>query len=144
MKYVTTIHQIGNNTGIEISEQQLEELGGGKKPLVVVTLNNHTYHSAVGKMEGKFLISLSAENRKKANVKGGDTLEVEILLDTKPRTVEVPEEFQAVLSKNKIAASAFENLGPSKRKAIVESILTAKTEETRQRRITKTIDTLSR
>ena len=29
MKFKTKIVQTGNNTGIEISEEQLEELGGG-------------------------------------------------------------------------------------------------------------------
>ena len=82
MKFRTTIIQMGNNTGIEVNEQILDELGGGKKPLVVVTLNNYSYRCAVGKMGGKFMISLSAENRKNANVKGGDTVEISLELDS--------------------------------------------------------------
>jgi hypothetical protein len=94
MKFTTTIVQTSNNTGIEVSEQLLEKLGGGKKPLVVVTINNYSYHSAVGKMDDKFMISLSAENRKNSNVKGGDTVEIDVNLDTTPRTIEVPLELQ--------------------------------------------------
>lgn len=33
MKCVTTLYQIGNNTGIEISEQQPEKLGGDTEVL---------------------------------------------------------------------------------------------------------------
>ena len=110
MKFKTKIVQTGNNTGIEISEEQLEELGGGKRPLVEVTLNNYTYRSAVGKMGNRFMISLSAENRKNAQVLGGDELEVIIELDTKPRTVEVPIELQQELDKDQIKKEKFENL----------------------------------
>ena len=84
-------------------ETILNKLNGGKKPLVKVTLNGYSYRSAVGKMGDKFMISLSAENRKNANVKGGDTLEVTIELDTEPRTVELPPDLQSALDKNKTA-----------------------------------------
>ncbi len=142
MKFKTKIVQTGNNTGIEVTEQQLEKLGGGKKPLVVVTLNKYTYRSAVGKMGNKFMISLSAENRKNANVKGGDSLEVTIELDTAPRTVEIPADLLRAFDKNKTAKVNFEKLAPSKKKAIVLSINDAKTEETKQRRIDKAIEQL--
>src|SRR5690606_23270836 len=98
--------------------------------LVKVTLNGYTYRGAVGKMGDKFMISLSSENRKNANVKGGDTLEVTVALDTEPRTVELPIEFQAAFNKNKTAKAAFDKLAPSKKKAIVLSVTEAKTEET--------------
>jgi len=143
MKFKTTILQTGNNTGILLSEEVLEALGGGKKPLVVVTLNGYTYRGAVGKMGENYLVSLSAENRKNAGVKGGDTLEVTIELDTAPRTVEVPQELQKALDKNKIAKANFEKLAPSKKKAIVLAISDAKTEETKSRRIEKAIADLS-
>lgn len=142
MKIKTKIVQTGNNTGIELTEQQLDKLGGGKKPLVVVTLNNYAYRSAVGKMGNKFMISLSAENRKNANVKGGDSLEINIELDTEPRTVEIPIDLQKEFDKNKTAKANFEKLAPSKKKEMVRSINDAKTEETKIRRIEKAIELL--
>ena len=102
MKFKTKIIQIGNNTSIGVNEHIPGELDGGKKPLVVVTLNNHSYLSAVGKMKAKFIISLSAENRKNAKVKGGDIVEIGLELDTAPTTVEVPADFQKALDKNVI------------------------------------------
>lgn len=59
MKFTSKIVQTGNNTGIEVSEKMVEQLGCGKKPLVVVTINGYSYRSAVGKMGKKFMISLS-------------------------------------------------------------------------------------
>jgi antitoxin component of MazEF toxin-antitoxin module len=47
MKFRTAIMQIGNNTGINVPPEIIEKLGAGKKPAVVVTLNNYTYRSTV-------------------------------------------------------------------------------------------------
>lgn len=142
MKFKTKIVQIGNNTGINVPSEIIDKLSAGKKPPVVVTLNKYTYRSTVAVMGGKFMISLSAENRKNANVKGGDELEIDITLDTEPRTVELPADLQKAFAKNKLAQSAFEKLSPSKKKAIVVAINEAKTEETKMKRIEKTIKTL--
>ncbi len=120
----------------------LEQLGGGKKPLVVVTINNHSYRSAVGKMNDKFMISLSAENRKKANVNGGDKVEVNLESDTTPRIFDIPGELKKAFDKNKVAKDNFEKLAPGKKKAIILSITEAKTQETKNRRIEKVIDSL--
>jgi Bacteriocin-protection, YdeI or OmpD-Associated/Domain of unknown function (DUF1905) len=143
MKFKTKIVQTGNNTGIEVSESVLDRLGGGKKPSVVVTINGYSYRSAVGKMGDKFMISLSAENRKKSGVNGGDTAEINLELDTAPRTVEVPPALQTALNKNKTAKQSFEKLSPSKQKAIVLSITEAKTEETKMKRVEKAIAELT-
>lgn len=143
MKFKTKILQTGNNTGIEVSEKILEKLGGGKKPLVIVTINNYTYKSAVGKMGNKFMISLSADNRTKAGVVGGETVEINLELDTEPRTIEIPADLKKELNKNKPAKANFEKLAPGKKKAIIVSLLDAKTEETRKRRIEKAIESLT-
>jgi hypothetical protein len=143
IKYKTTIVQTGNNTGIHVPENMLEKLNGGKKPLVKVTVNGYTYRSAVGKMGDQFMISLSAENRKNAGVKGGDTLEVTVTLDTEPRTVELPSELQTALNKNKAAKAAFEKLAPSRKKAMALSVAEAKTEETKMKRIAKAMNELT-
>ena len=142
IKFKTTILQIGNNTGINVPEEIIVRLGAGKKPPVVITLNNYTYRSTVAVMGGKYLVSLSAENRKNAHVQGGDTLQITIALDTEPRTVELPPDFQKAFDKNKQAREAFDKLAPSKKKAMVLSIMDAKTEETKIKRIDKAIAAL--
>jgi hypothetical protein len=139
MKFKTTIHQSGNNTGIEVPAAVVEQLGGGKKPLVVVTLNGYTYRNALAVMGGKHLIALSAEHRQKAGVKGGDTVEVDLELDTAPRSVELPEAFAVVLQQNQVAQWFYESLAPSLKKKIVLLIESAKTDETRNKRVAKIV-----
>ena len=140
MKFKATLFQAGKTaTGIEIPSKIVEGLGAGKKPPVYVTINGYTYRNTVAVMGGVFMVGVSAEHRKGANVKAGDELEVTITLDTQPREVEVPEEFQKALAKNTAANKTFEKLSYSKKNGIVLLIKGAKTSETKQRRIEKAI-----
>lgn len=144
MKFPTTIFQIGNNTGIEVPERIIEALGAGKKPAVVITVNDYTYRSTVAVMGGKYLIPFSSEHRKNSGIKGGDAVKVTLLLDTEPRTVEIPEPFHTKLKKNKKALQAYEKLPPSGKKKVVTLIESAKTEATRDTRIDKILSSLEK
>ena len=116
-------------------------LGKSKKPAVKVALNGYTYRSTVATMGGKFMISLSAENRKAAGLEGDERLEVKLELDTEPRITEVPSDLKAALVKAKSLA-AFEKAAPSRRKEFVRQVEEAKTAETRDRRILKVVESL--
>ncbi len=132
-----------NVTSIKVPTEVIEQLGAGKKPLVVVTLNNYTYKITITNMDGASWIVLNKENRKNAGVEGGQELEVEITLDLEPKTVELPSAFIAALSNNETAKLKFAALTYSKQKNMVLQITTAKTEETKSKRIEKIIDELT-
>jgi hypothetical protein len=52
-------------------------------------------------MGGKFMVGVvSAENRPKTGVAGGDAVDVELEVDTQPREVTVPADFAQVLKAN--------------------------------------------
>ena len=142
MKFTTTIHQMGNNTGIEVSTAVRDALAGGRNPLVVVTLAGHTWRSKIATMGDKLLIGVSAEIRRITGVKGGETHEVELVLDDKPRIVEAPGDLQAALDADPVARAAWEKLAPSHKKAHVTAIEGARAPETRLRRLHKVIETL--
>lgn len=142
MKLKTKIFQSGNTTGIVVPEEKVEELNSGKRPKVVVTVGKHTYRSSIAHMGGRYLISLSAANREKAGVQGGDEVVVEIVLDTAPREVEVPEDLATALAGEPAAKKFFESLSYSKQLAHVLSVEGAKKAETRQRRVEKVLETL--
>lgn len=125
---------IGNNTGIPVPPEVLESLEGGKRPAVNVTVNGYTYRSTVGSMDGKYLIPFSSDKRAESGIAGGDELEVELTLDTAPRTVEPPADLaEALVAAG--AREAFDALAPSKQKAHVTAVESAKAAETRERRI---------
>lgn len=144
MKFTTTLLLHGKTaTGFEVPTEIVEALGAGKKPPVRVTFNGYTYRSSVAVMGGKFLCGVAAEHRAPAGVKAGDTVEIDLQLDTEKREVEIPDDVAKALKANAAAKVAFEKLSYSHKRAHVEPIAAAKAPETRQRRIDKMITTLS-
>lgn len=136
----TTIKQSGGTaTGIEVPPAVIESLGGGKKPAVKITMNGKTYRSTVAVMDGLYMVGVSAENRALTGVKGGDSVDVGIELDTEPRVYELPDELAKALAAKPGATEAFHASAPSKRKEYVRQVTDAKTDETRERRIAKIV-----
>ncbi|MET4780777.1 YdeI/OmpD-associated family protein [Glaciihabitans sp. UYNi722] len=143
MRYQTTMLQIGNNTGIPVPPDIVDALGGGKRAAVNVVVNGYAYRSTIAAMRGQFLISFSSDKRADSGITGGDALDIELTLDTQPRTVTPPPDFAAALDVVSAARAAFDALSPSKQKAHVTSIEGAKTAETRARRVAAAVEGLS-
>jgi antitoxin component of MazEF toxin-antitoxin module len=126
-------------TGIEVPTKVVEALGTSKRPAVQVTVNGYTYRSSIASMGGKFMLSVSEKVRQNAGVAAGDTVEFDIVLDTEPRAVVVPDDFQQALDLDPAARQTFAGLSYSNQRRLVIPIETAKAAETRQRRIEKTV-----
>ena len=143
MRFRTTILQGDKTaTGIHIPDEVVEALGSGKRPAIKVTINGFTYRSTVAVMGGVYMVGVSAENRAGAKVVGGDEVDVDIELDTAPRELTVPEDFAAALDAEPVARRTFDALSYSNKSWHTYQIAGAKTDETRKRRITKSIDAL--
>jgi Bacteriocin-protection, YdeI or OmpD-Associated/Domain of unknown function (DUF1905) len=143
MKFRAKILQTGKTAaGFVVPAKVLEGLAAGKRPKVHVTLKGYTYRTSVGTVDGKPMIGVSAEVRQNAGVAGGETLEVEVEVDTAPRVVALPPDFKKALAREPKAKKFYEGLSYSKQRALVEPIGQAKTEETRQRRIDKALGLL--
>jgi uncharacterized protein YdeI (YjbR/CyaY-like superfamily) len=69
-------------------------------------------------------------------------VDIDIELDTEPREVTVPHDFAAALKRDTKARQVFDALSYSKKQRFVLPIEDAKTAETRERRIAKTIEAL--
>src|SRR5665809_3853 len=143
MKFRATLELGGKTaTGIEVPTEVVDELGSGKRPAVRVTIRGHTYRSTVASMGGRFMLPVSAENREGADIAAGDAIDVDLELDTEPRAVTVPADFAAALKRETKAKKFFDGLSYSKQRWHVLSIEGAKSPETRQRRIEKSIGML--
>jgi Bacteriocin-protection, YdeI or OmpD-Associated/Domain of unknown function (DUF1905) len=129
-------------TGIEVPAEVVGALGSGKRPAVRATINGFTYRSSVGSMGGRFLLPVSAQIRASAAVAAGDEVDVDLELDAEPRTVTVPADLAAALDGDPAARRAFDGLSYSQQRRYVQPIEDAKTTETRQRRIGKTVTEL--
>lgn len=137
--FTTTLSAMGNNTGIEVPEEVIETLGAGKRPPVMVNVNGYEYQNTVGVMGGRFLISVNAAVRAATGLKGGDAIDVTLTVADKPRPVEIPPDFQAALDADEAALTFFNGLSNSLQRYHIDNINGAKTAETRQRRIDKSI-----
>lgn len=140
MKFKTVVELGGKTaTGFQVPPEVVERLGASKKPAVSVTIGKHTYRSTVAVMGGLFYLPLSAENRTAAGVAAGDSITVNVELDTAPRTVEVPADFAKALKAAPAARTFYDTLSPSLKGYHVGQVEGTKTPETRQRRIEKAV-----
>lgn len=144
MKFQAIVQLSGKTaTGIPVPEEVVAGLGTSKKPAVKVKIGEYTYASTIAVMGGQFLIPLSAEHRQGAGVSSGDEIEVELELDTEPRELTVPADFRDAIDREPAAKLFFDGLSYSNRRRLVLSIESAKTAETRQRRIEKAVGLLN-
>lgn len=112
MRFRTTVLQAGKTaTGIQVPDEVVEALAGGKKPKVVVTVNGFSYRSSIASMGGRSMVGVSAATRAAAGVAGGDVVDV----------------------------ASFDTLSYSKQRGLIEPIGAAKSPDTRQRRIDKAL-----
>jgi hypothetical protein len=138
--FETTVAVTGNNTGIVVPEEVIEQLAAGKRPPVLVNVNGYEYRNTVGVMGGKHMISISAAVRKATGLKGGDPIRVTLSVAETPREVALPDDFAAALAADEQASVFFSKLSNSMQRYHIENIIAAKTADTRQRRIDKALD----
>ena len=143
MRFRTTLQLEGKTaTGFAVPAEIVEAMGKGKRPPVTVTINGYTYRSTVAAYGDVFMLPLAAEHRAASGVKAGDELDVDLELDTAPREVTVPADFADALDAEPAARETWDGLSNSNRKWHILNTEGAKTPETRQRRIEKSIATL--
>ena len=143
MQFRAVIEQSGKTaTGITVPNDVVAALGAGRKPAVTVTINGHTYRSTVATMDSVFKLPVSAEVRAAAGVQAGDEVDVEVVLDTSPRAVDVPADFAAALEAEPAAKATFDRISYSEKRWFTLQVEDAKTPKTRERRIAKLTERL--
>lgn len=139
----TTLVARGPAAAVVLDDEQVAAVGeGAKRFLVRATVNGYSWHTTVTPMRGETLLGLNREVRESAGVQAGDTVEVEIGLDTAPRGVDVPEALASALAADNAAKTAFEALAFTHRKEFARWVTDAKREETRERRVSQAIQML--
>jgi len=118
----------------------VKENFGAARVKVKVRFDGEPYRGSLvpmGLKEGYPLL-LRKDIRNKINKNVGDFVDIELEQDFEERTVEVPEDFDKALKKNKLKDS-FEQMAFTHRKEYVNSITDAKRPETRIKRIEKSL-----
>ena len=143
MRFRTTILQSGKTaTGIQIPDEIVEALGAGKRPPCGSPSTATPIAARSPSWAAPTWSASTPTTAPAAGVAGGDEVDVDIELDTAPRVVDVPADFAAALDAEPAARRTFDGLSYSNKSWHVLPIEGAKTDETRQRRIAKSVEAL--
>jgi hypothetical protein len=125
----------GNTTGFRIPDEFVAGLGGGGRPKVVVRAGDFEFRSSIARMGGEYWLGVSAERRAAGGLDGGQVYDLDIELDAAPRTVEVPDDLAAALAAEPDTRAFWESISVSNQKWHAGQLTSAKTAETRARRL---------
>ena len=91
------------------------------------------------KYSGKWRLYLNGPMRNAAGKDVGDTIDIQIDFDAKPRTTPVHPKLKKAFKENPTAKTAFEKLSPSRQKEILRYINFLKSEESLDKNVQKAI-----
>ncbi|HKW84111.1 MAG TPA: YdeI/OmpD-associated family protein [Burkholderiaceae bacterium] len=107
------------------------------------TVDGVGYRSSLMKYSGIFHLGVHKATVQAAGVGGGERVDVTIELDDQPLPTDVaPDDLTGALARQPKAQASWQKLAPAVRRGYVKSVLDAKKEETRARRIAQIVETL--
>jgi bacteriocin resistance YdeI/OmpD-like protein/uncharacterized protein DUF1905 len=133
----------GGGHVVEVDAASAAAIGAKHRTRVRGTMAGAPYRSNLVSMDGRLLLGVHKATLLAAGVSAGDRVDVTISLDDEPLPHdEVPEILADALAREETAARAWASLPPSHRREHVGYIMEAKREETRERRVRRTIEQL--
>jgi len=133
----------GGGTLVPVPKDVVVKMGLKGMPKVQAVIAGQPYRGSLMPMgDGTYCLGVLKSIQEAAGVKPGDTITVEIELDTAPRTVEPPPDLAKVIARDKKAAAVWEKLSYTNRKEMARGLEEAKTRETRERRLAAALDRL--
>lgn len=121
----------------------VEKTFGKKRVPISALIEGIPYRGTLVRMgESSHILIILKEIRKAVGKGIGDTIGISLFEDTKPRVIEIPPDLQNAFENAPRAWDAFNKLSYSHQKEHVRAIMEAKRDDTRQKRITKTIQIL--
>jgi hypothetical protein len=143
LRFTATLVARGPAAAIVLDEQQVAAIGEGAKRFPVrASVNGYTWRTTITPRRGEHQLGLARAVRTEAGVEIGDVVEVEIERDSAPREVTVPPELADALAADAKAQAAFDALSYTHRKEFARWVQEAKREDTRRRRVERTLSML--
>jgi hypothetical protein len=120
---------------------RVEEVFGTRTRVPVKgTLNGVPFrNSLMPNGDGTHYLVVNGSLRAVAGIEIGDTVDVVLQLDGKPKNLELPRELADAIDRDTDAKRCFENMPPSHQREYVEYVAEAKKPETRARRVEQTV-----
>lgn len=120
-----------------------EEFGIRGQVKVKATFDGVPYRGSLANMGSGHILILRKDVRAKVGKTHGDTVLVTVQRDTEERIVEVPQSLKDAFKMHPEAEKFYNSLSYTNRKEYARWIDTAKKQETKDRRLQKTIEMLS-
>lgn len=132
--------RIGTWHYIDSPVQVEKEFNTKGKVRICGKINEEPFDSTlIPRGNGQHYIVLDKAIRGKTKIEIGDNLKVEIWKDLSERKMDIPKDLQTELSEKQSVLIFFENLAYSHQKAFVDWINSEKKEDTKKKRIAKTV-----
>ena len=133
----------GGGTLVPIPKEVAARLGLKGMPKVKAVIAGTPYRGSLMPMgDGTYCLGVLKSIQEAAGVGQGDSINIELEVDTEPRTVAVPPDLAKALAKDKTAAAAWERSSYTNRKEIARSLEESKKPETRERRLKAALERL--
>jgi hypothetical protein len=141
--FKATIQNAGGGGAFVEVPFDVEKEFGSKKPRVTATFNGVPYRGMLTRMGGEnHILIVLKDIREQIGKSFGEEIKITLELDTQPRVIEIPLDLRRELKKDKQVKGIFDTLSFTHQREYVRWITDARKEETRQRRIQKTIEML--
>jgi hypothetical protein len=126
----------GGGTLVPIPKEVAAKLGLKGMPKINAVIAGTPYRGSLMPMgDGTYCLGVLKSIQDAAGVGAGDSITIDVELDTAPRTVTLPADLATAIAHDKAALAAWEAMSYTNKKEIARSLDEAKRPETRERRL---------
>ncbi len=127
----------GGGCLVPVPREVATKLGLKGMPKIQAVIAGQPYRGSLMPMgDGTYCLGVLKSIQDAAGVGFGDTVAIELEVDTAPRLVEPPADLAKAMAKDKKMSAAWEKLSFTNKKEMARSLEEAKRPETRERRLT--------
>jgi hypothetical protein len=133
----------GGGTLVPVPREVASKMGLKGMPKVQAVIAGQPYRGSLMPMgDGTYCLGVLKSIQEAAGVDQGDTITVQLELDTTPRVVQLPPDLAKAIGRDKKAAAAWDKLSFTNKKEMARSLEEAKKPETRQGRLAAALEKL--
>jgi hypothetical protein len=143
IRFQARLEEHSGGSLVQVPKEVSDQLGGRARIKVQGRLNQLPFRgSTMPTGDGTHCLGFRKDQRAAAGVEIGDVVTVELARDEEERLVEVPPELASALESERRLDAAFQALSYTRRKEMAASVASAKSAETRERRLAAALEEL--
>jgi len=133
----------GGGTLVPVPKEVAAKLGLKGMPKINAVIAGTPYRGSLMPMgDGTYCLGVLKSIQDAAGVGAGDSITIDLELDTAPRTVELPPDLAVVIARDQEAIAAWEAMSYTNKKEMARSLEEAKRPDTRERRLAQALEAL--